>query len=415
MIRDPWLRALVAVMCAIASIYLVTLLWQVLQQFSDILLLFFLAWLLAFVLEPVVTLLRVHGRLPRSAAIGLTYATLLVVIAVGIVLLVPALADQIGQVVRDLPTYADRIASVSNDLAASSNTWLTDRGSPVLVDARALLDPADLTRRIEALGPPLLNNAVQLATGAATLLLEAVIVLILSFYFMADGPRISHTAIALLPPRAQDDTRYLVFSIHRAFAGFLRGQVIQGLVSGLGTGLAMAALGVEYALLSAVVAGGVILIPFLGPVVAVGLPVAIALFTRSGWDWAVLLVILFAMQQVIFNVLSPRIMSRQVGIHPLLVFFAVLAGARLAGVWGAVFGIPVVAVVVTMVLFYRASQQERLARLQEHLAPMGHERGGADPPDTVGDAVRGADDDLARGVPSPVGAPPRAPVSSSVR
>jgi predicted PurR-regulated permease PerM len=80
-----------------------------------------------------------------------------------------------------------------------------------------------------------------------------------------------------------------------------------------------------------------------------------------------LFVALLALQQVIFNVLAPRIFSQQVGLHPLLVFFAVLAGARVAGVWGAIFGVPIVAVLVTMISFYRATQEERAARLLEHL------------------------------------------------
>jgi predicted PurR-regulated permease PerM len=66
-------------------------------------------------------------------------------------------------------------------------------------------------------------------------------------------------------------------------------------------------------------------------------------------------------------VLAPRILSRNVGLHPLVVFFAVLAGARIAGVWGAIFGVPIVAVLATMISFYRASHEERAARLLEHL------------------------------------------------
>ena len=79
------------------------------------------------------------------------------------------------------------------------------------------------------------------------------------------------------------------------------------------------------------------------------------------------MIALIALQQVIFNVLAPRILSQQVGLHPLLVFFAVLTGARVAGIWGAIFGVPIVAVVMTMISFYRASQEERAARLLEHL------------------------------------------------
>jgi predicted PurR-regulated permease PerM len=128
----------------------------------------------------------------------------------------------------------------------------------------------------------------------------------------------------------------------------------------------MSALAVDYALLPSVIAAVVLLIPFLGPVVAVALPVVIALLTHP--EVAIyLFILLLALQQVIFNVLAPRILSRQVGLHPLVVFFAVLTGARVAGMWGAIFGVPIVAVVITMISFYRASQDERAARLLAHL------------------------------------------------
>jgi predicted PurR-regulated permease PerM len=365
LIRDPWLRALSVLGCAIAGVYLVGLLAQIVQEFADIILLFFMAWLVAFVLEPVVGVL-VESRVPRLAAIGLTYAAMLIVLSLGVILLVPALTLQIVEVVRGLPGYVEQITALLTGIQTSANEWLTGHGSPVLVDLRSALNPADLSRRADALGPPILSNVVGFATGAATLMAELVIMLILSFYFMVDGARLADSLLEAVPVRAQDDARFLVASIHRAFAGFLRGQMIQSLVGGLGTGVIMSLLHVDYALLSSVVAAVVLLIPFVGPVAAVALPVSIALLTHPEVTIFLFLALL-ALQQAIFNVIAPRILSRQVGLHPLLVFFAVLTGARVAGVWGAIFGVPVVAVFTTMISFYRANQEERVARLHEHL------------------------------------------------
>src|SRR5438270_4738843 len=365
LIRDPWLRALSILGCAIAGVYLTSLLWQVVEQFADVILLFFLAWLVAFVLEPLVATL-VEGRVPRLAAIGLTYLTLLAVSSLGVILLVPALSLQIVDVARNLPTYVEQATALLTGVQNTANEWLTGHGSPVLVDIKSALNPQELSRRADALGPPILSNAIGFATGAATLLVQVLIMLILSFYFMVDGARLAESMITALPLRAQDDARFLVASIHRAFAGFLRGQMIQSLVGGLGTGLMMSALQVDYALLSSVVAALVLLIPFVGPVAAVLLPVVIALLTHT--EVAVYLFIaLLALQQVIFNVLAPRILSHQVGLHPLLVFFAVLSGARVAGVWGAIFGVPIVAVLTRMISFYRGNQEQRAARLLAYL------------------------------------------------
>jgi predicted PurR-regulated permease PerM len=366
MLRDPWLRALAVLACAIAGIYLVGLLWSVVQEFADIILLFFMAWLLAFVLEPLVLALIEVVRLPRLAAIGLTYVILLVLLSFGVILLVPALTLQVVEIARNLPTYSERVVNAVTDLQSTANNWLLDHASPVVFDVKSALNAQELGRRVDALGPPILSNALGFATGAATLLVNLLIMLILSFYFMADGARLAEALIRTLPPRAQDDTRFLVASIHRAFAGFLRGQVIQALAGAIGTGFMMSFLQVDFALLSSVVAGLVLFIPFLGPIIAVILPVTIAMFTHPEVV-PFLFIALLALQQVIFNVLAPRVLSRQVGLHPLLVFFAVLTGARVAGVWGAIFGVPIVAVLITMVSFYRANQEERVARLQEHL------------------------------------------------
>jgi predicted PurR-regulated permease PerM len=365
MLRDPWLRTLAILGCAIAGFSLIGLLWQVVQEFADIILLFFLAWLIAFVLEPLVSTL-VEQRVPRFAAIGLTYVTLLVLLSLGVILLVPALTVQTVEVVRNMPGYVEQAAGVLSDLQASTNTWLIEHRSPILIDLQSALNPQELTRRADALGPQLLGNVVGFATGAATLLVEVLILLILSFYFMADGARLAESVIVALPPRAQDDARFLVANIHRAFAGFLRGQVIQSLVGGIGTGLIMSVLQVDYALLASVFAALVLLIPFIGPPVAVILPVTISLLTKPDVT-IILFIALLALQQVIFNVLTPRILSQQVGLHPLLVFLAVLTGARIAGIWGAIFGVPIVAVVMAMISFYRAGQKERVARLQEQL------------------------------------------------
>src|SRR5215470_4515114 len=173
-IRDPWLRALSILGCAIAGVYLVGLLWQVIEVFADIILLFFLAWLVAFILEPVVGML-VEGRVPRIAAIGLTYITLLVLLSLGVILLVPALSLQIVDVARNLPTYVEQGTGVLNSVQNAANDWLTSRGSPVLVDLKSALNPQELGRRADALGPPLLSNAIGFATGIATLLVQVAI------------------------------------------------------------------------------------------------------------------------------------------------------------------------------------------------------------------------------------------------
>jgi predicted PurR-regulated permease PerM len=279
---------------------------------------------------------------------------------------VPALSAEVADIVHHLPDYSERVTSSVTAVQDSTNIWLLDHNSPVMLDTRSALNPDELTRRVDAIGPTILSNVIVLATSILTLLFGLLLLVVLSFYFMVDGARLAELIIRSLPLRAQDDARFLVVNIHRAFSGFLRGQVIIALLGGVGTGLLMSLLHVDYALLTSVVASVMLLIPFIGPVLAVCLPVIIALFTNSDAVW-VLLIGLVALQQILFQLIGPRIYSTQVGMHPLAVFAAVLTGSRLAGIWGAVFGVPVLAVLLSMYSFYRASQEERAARLHEEL------------------------------------------------
>ena len=371
MSRDPWVRALVIVTLTITSLYLVGMLWHLAAEFADIILLFFLAWMLAFIIEPTAAPLHDQLRLPRTLAIAITYLLLLLVLVIGGVLIVPPLTAQLVQITTNLPGYAEQLNREMINLLAA----LEDRG--VHWNLSSMVQPDELVRRVEAIGPLLLASAVGLAAGVANFLFQSVLVIMLSFYFALDGTRFAKFIVASLPSRYRDDGYYFFDSVNRAFSGFLRGQVLLALVYALGTGAIMRVADLPYGLLSSVGAGILMLIPFLGPFLAIAVPMSITLLARP--DAAVIvLVASLVLQQIVFNIIAPRVMSQSVGLHPLLVFFVVLAGARLAGVWGALFGVPIVAVISAMVTFYRANLATRRA-LAEGLAA----RAAAEPETTV--------------------------------
>jgi predicted PurR-regulated permease PerM len=411
--RDPWIRALVIVMVAISGLYLAGLVWQIVAQFSDVILLFFLAWVVAFILEPIVDLIERQGLLPRSVAVSIAYFGMLVVGATGLILLVPALSRQTIQLTSELPAYI----AFLNDHFLELQRALEDRG--MTINLAALLQFEELVRRIEALGPPVLANAVTLATQIASFVVQLVLVLMISFYIMLDGPRIMRGAVGVMPLTFREDLIFFVNSVNQAFAGFFRGQLIQALIYSLGTAAIMWAAGLDLILLTAVVNTVLMMIPFIGPPLALVLPLSIAFFEAP--RLALIIVILVTtLQVVIVNVVAPRVMSSAVGVHPLLVFVGILAGAKLAGVWGAVFGVPAVAVIAAMATFYHAMIEDRRKRGASSLAPAesGEPRvtplpvPAPEPPGPAGPAASSSPVPLATlnsGVPpaAPVGSPPQ--------
>jgi predicted PurR-regulated permease PerM len=363
-IRDPWIRALVIVMLAIAAVYLASLLWTLAVQFADIILLFFLAWIISFVLEPLVSVLQYRARLGRGLAVLAAYLGCLVAISVAILKLAPRLAAQILQVANDLPLYVDWSTAEVTRL----QTALAQQG--MVISPESLLSYQEVLRHVESVGPLVLTNTVNVATGVANLLFQVLVVLVLSYYITLDGQRITAALLLALPPLYRDDARYLLVSVNRAFAGFIRGQLVQAAIYGLATAAVMTLAGLNLVLLTSLVAGLIMLIPFVGPPLSLAAPLVVAAVTRAESFWMVCLA-LFLLQGLVINVIAPRLMSHTVGLHPLLVFLAVLGGAKLAGVWGALFGVPILAVATAMVSFYRATVEDRHARLIQATADSG--------------------------------------------
>ncbi len=355
MLRDPLLKALVALLVAIAGLYLTGLLWSIALQFADIIVMLVIAWLVSFALEPVVQTVLTSTKLARHLAVALVYLSLLIVLSLAIILIVPVVALQASQIGLSLPSYVE-----------AADRWLreVDAGLPrqgIVSSVIGNLDYSEISRSVQAIGPALVNNAVGLATGVASVLFNLILVLMFSYYFMLDGARLMGGLLAIVPKDRRDELNYLIFSLHRAFGGYLRGQIIQAAIYGVGTAAVMIAAELNYTAVAAIFAAVVMMIPFIGPFIALLPPLAISLFVHPDRAWWVL-VLLLALQQVVLNVVAPRVMGRSVGVHPVIVLLALLVGAKLAGIWGALFAVPVAGTVVAMISFYRMSVEERKER-----------------------------------------------------
>jgi len=147
----------------------------------------------------------------------------------------------------------------------------------------------------------------------------------------------------LVPPSYAEEARLLQTSVSRSFGGFLRGQALMGTVYFLIALVTSVVMGLPLVALSSVSAGLLMAIPFFGPFVAWAPPVIVALLFQPD---ALLptTALMAAGWFVVMNIMQPRIMQGAVGIHPIVVLGSVLIGSRLAGIPGAIFGIPIAAV-----------------------------------------------------------------------
>jgi predicted PurR-regulated permease PerM len=305
--------------------------------FGDVLLTFFLAWLLAFIISPVVTFISSRiPRLPRALATIIVYTLAVTILLALLVIVAGVLATSISEFVASIPRIRDDLPAI----LAPWQSWLDSLGLAnvdLIVQVNAIL--ANLDEFAAILVAPLQEIAVASLSAVGTML----IVFFLSIYMVIDRDLIMSFLFRLVPPAYADDARLLQVSVGKSFGGFLRGQGAMGVIYFLVAFVTSTVLGLPLAILTSVVAGVLMAIPFFGPFVAWAPPVVVALFFAP--EALLPSVLLMGLGWfVVMNVLQPRLMQGAVGIHPIVVLGSVLIGLRIAGIPGAIFGIPIAAV-----------------------------------------------------------------------
>jgi predicted PurR-regulated permease PerM len=335
-------RRLVSAILVLATIVLffiaVNLAASAIGFFGDVLLAFFLAWLLAFIISPVVTrIVDLIPRLPRVLATVLVYTAIVALIVFLLLIIAQAMSTSITQFAESLPEIRSNITVI----VAPAQSWLNTIGLrqvDLSTQARAIID--NLDQLAAQLVTPLQAIAVASLGAIGTML----IVFILSIYMVIDRDQIMAFLFRLVPPAYAEEARLLQTSVARSFGGFLRGQAFLGLVYFGVAMLTHSVLGLELTALSATASGVLMAIPFFGPFIAWLPPVLVALVTKPEALLPAFLIMGIGWL-VVMNALQPRIMQGAVGIHPIVVLGSVLVGSKIAGIPGAIFGIPIAAVV----------------------------------------------------------------------
>jgi len=326
--------------------------------FSDVLAIFFLAWLLAFLLDPPATLLvRQVSWMPRTVAVLLVYfllAALLVVIAV-------VIADALSQSIQAFVQTAPRLRTDLPTLLAP----FQERLDAVGLGQFRLADGAiGILDSFNAGSGEVLRPIQQIAEFGLNAFGTFSIILFLSIYMAADGERLRVSLHRLFPARFETNLAVFENSVARSFGGFVRGQVILGLAFG---GIALVTclgLGLPYVPLVVGTVTVLHMIPFFGPFVSWSPPFIVAVLFAPTVALPALVIMGVAML-LLMNLLQPRIMGDAVGLHPVVVLGSVLVGAKLAGVLGAIFAVPVAAVVAAIIVQWRHRAVDAPATIQE--------------------------------------------------
>jgi len=298
-----------------------------------------IAIMLAYVLNPLVGLVVQRTRFPRTVAVALLYLILIVLFSLLPVLLAPSLISQLQavdlnlrQIGEDFEHFLDQPLFLLGYSLEIEEAWRQIIGA------------------LESLISPIASRTMSVLFEAITSLAWLVFVLVISFYMLKDQPAITRYLHHLIPLRYRTDVHMLGAEINSIWNTFFRGQLILSIVVGLTVGILTAAVGLRNAVALGALAGMLEVLPNIGPTIAAIPAILIALLQGSTYVplpsfWFALLVtgLYILIQQVENNYLVPRIIGRSLNLHPLVVIVAVVAGANLAGVLGALLAAPTLA------------------------------------------------------------------------
>ena len=335
----------------------VGVLWLV-WMLAPILSPFVFAALLGWLGDPMVDRLEAR-KIRRNTAVILVFAVMVLLLVVIAILLVPVLEDQVLTLVTSLPHYRDW-------MVGTALPWIEHRtGLQILT----WLDPerlfALLQEHWQSAGGVVANVLGYVSSSGFALIgwaANIALLPVLTFFFLRDWDLIVGRIGSLVPRDHFDTVRRLALESNEVLGGFIRGQLLVMLILGILYAVGLWWVGLDLGILIGLLAGLLTFVPYLGPASIVIFGGLAALVQYGDWQHLAGVAVVFSIGQVIESfVLTPMLVGDRIGLHPMAVIFAVMAGGTLFGFLGMLLALPVAAVV--NVLLRYAQDRYRHSRL----------------------------------------------------
>lgn len=306
----------VGVLLALGFLYMV----------RDAVAIIFVAVLLAALIDPFADWFQKY-RIPRALAVLLIYFILILIFGLVLVVIVPPFIEQFTALLINFGYY-DQVSEYLGKFAT--------------VDWRA-----ELTGNFGQISGSL-RQIFDTVSGFFAAIAATAIVLVLAFYMVVEEESARHFFKSIAPKKYEPHFAKLLLKMQKKIGAWLRGQIILGLVVGLAVYIGLSIIGVQYALVLAIIAGLFEIVPYIGPIAA-AIPAIILAFLQSPVKGIMTLVLYVAVQQLENNILVPKIMQKVVGLNPVVSIVALMVGFNIFGIVGAILAVPVATMIAVFV------------------------------------------------------------------
>jgi predicted PurR-regulated permease PerM len=301
------------------------------------------ALLFVYLIFPVVS--RLNRRLPLGAAIAIIYVAIAALVALGVYIVAPILSRNVQQLIHDAPS-----------LVHSAQLVLTNPNNPFTQHLPAGLRdyltrlPSEVERNIASYGTKVAGTVLPVLVSIVSFSALFIIIPVVAAYMLLESGDIKQTFMGFVPERARPKTLQIITDLDQVVGGFIRGQLIVAVIVGLLVTLLLSGLHVRYALLIGVIAGVLDVIPYIGAVAGWLPAFFIALFTNGPRDALFVTLGIIAINQLEGHIIAPNVVSKSVGLSPLAVVLALLAGGEIAGIPGLLLAVPVAGMVRVLIV-----------------------------------------------------------------
>ena len=342
--RARTILAVLGIVLAVAA--LLKVLWIAHQVLTWVV----IAAFLALALDPLVNLIMRLGIRRRGLAIGATFLLIAIVVFALGATFIPTLVGEINDFIDAVPQYVDDLTKGRGRLG------FLERDYQIVERVQDAVSNIEISRILGVSG-----TAVAVTKGVITAIVATITIIVMTFFMLLEGPNWIERFFEELPEESRPRLRAIGRDVYATVGGFVAGAVTIALVAGITTALVLSVLGVSYAFALALLVAFFDLIPLAGATIAAVVVTTVAVLD-SGWKIGLIVLGWFIVYQQLENhVLYPLVYSRTVELSPLVILIAVLIGASVAGVIGALGAIPIAGTIQVLVRHWLQMRRERAA------------------------------------------------------
>jgi len=311
---------------------------------------FVIAFGIAFLLDPLLERLQRKG-VPRIIAVTAVFAIFLAVFAVAVVFLVPSVIEQASQLGKDYPVYAESIRTTATSFLKDHHDMLVRFELPTTLQELVGKYGNEANNQLKTGVPKVVGWII----GSLSYLPWIILIPLISFYFLNDFARIRRKALLFVPEKYRAETAKVLTRMGTVFSAYVRGLVIVCIAYGVVITVVLLTLHLKYGIIIGLLAGVLYAVPYLGSITTALLVflVGIATYPEGMTPAIIAMVVTVGTNQFFDLLITPRVLGKSVGLHPILSIFALLTGGTLFGLPGMILAVPIAASIQEIVFeFY---------------------------------------------------------------